>query len=378
MTSTVSKALFSQSNNEYDIFEPAEGHALPAATYQLKYADPRRGYYLERVANLPVPTRLYGKQHQERIMATWEARTKEGLSTGVWLDGEKGSGKTLLVALLSLEMRRRGRPTVLISQAYHGPDFNSFVGLLGEACLVFDEFEKVYKDEKPQNALLTVFAGSVVAQHLYCLTTNQHGSITDAMLNRPSRIRYLLAFRGLTEDVARAYVEERLNDKSQVERLVEILQDIHDCNFDIMQAIVEEHNRFGGDLRELLAIMNISRQGPAPWQLTFEGTVDREPTEKQGCTKERLVGEGTEQVNLLSVLEMHAEENNTYTVQVTFKPQGNLKEGFKQYLELEATTMQRLPDGSVKLAVDHDCSGGATGFVVFTPVKKFSDFKQAF
>lgn len=257
--------------NEYDVYRPATGTRLPPKTFVLQAA-PMRGYYLSLLEDLRVPTRIYGQNHGPRIMRAYAERAAQGISTGVWLNGEKGSGKTMLAAVLSQEMRKTGLPTILIRNSHHGEEFNSLVEHIGEACFIFDEFEKTYDEDNEKNALLTVFSGAVVARHLYILTTNDQYKVASAMRNRPSRMRYFIDHRGLGEDVVQEYVQEKLTDKSMVDKVVQALKQVPECNFDIMMCCVEEHNRLGGDIKELLAIMNVTRDSDErKWTFEYQG-----------------------------------------------------------------------------------------------------------
>lgn len=268
-------SLFTTGNGvTFHPYAPATSAAkLPPYTFVLKF-DQRMGFYLERVDDLPVPDRIYGPCHAERILRTYVGRAngRSGVSTGVWLNGSKGSGKTLLAAILSKQMRETLQlPTILIQSVFGGPSFNSFVEHVGQACFIFDEFEKLFKargedrEENPQDDLLTLFGGSVVAQHLYIITTNSTEDIHDAMVNRPQRMRYFIDVRGVSEELVREYVASNMNDASLHDEMISALSKVPDCNFDVMAAAIDEHNRFGGDIPELLAIMNIHRDSGMRW-----------------------------------------------------------------------------------------------------------------
>jgi hypothetical protein len=278
--------LFTTDGNEYDLFRPAAAVALPPATYILRAA-PMRGFYLSRQEDLPVPERIYGVRHETRVMRAYTERAAQGISTGVWLDGEKGAGKTMFASVLSQEMRKLGFPTILMQNPFNGPEFNSVVEHIGQACFLFDEFEKVYDKDEHQDALLTVFAGAVVARNMYIVTTNLFSKVSFAMRNRPTRMRYFIEYRGVTEDIVKEFVEHRMKDKSKQADMILALKQVPNCNFDIMQCAVEEHNHFGGDVTELLSIMNISRRVESNWKVTFRGSISHDC-----CQGQQLRGTG--------------------------------------------------------------------------------------
>jgi AAA+ superfamily predicted ATPase len=72
---------------------------LPQGTYSIKQT-PTGEYYLERIQNLTLPTKLYGTttRKAERIFNTFLKRPS---TTGILLAGTKGSGKTMLAKQVS-------------------------------------------------------------------------------------------------------------------------------------------------------------------------------------------------------------------------------------------------------------------------------------
>lgn len=120
------QGLFVNFGSEYDPFKPAIGSPLPADTYQVLWHK-MRGFYLSRVENMPCPKRIYGKFPGQHILKSANLRAANSESTGVWLSGEKGSGKTLMAAWLSRAAREIGMPTVLVQSPFSGPQFNEFI-----------------------------------------------------------------------------------------------------------------------------------------------------------------------------------------------------------------------------------------------------------
>lgn len=251
-------------------FQPAKPLSLGSETYVV--GRDLAGLYLAPSQQLPCPPRVYGKRHDVRIMEMYQLQATRGVSTGVWLDGEKGSGKTMLAGVLSDHARKLGLPTILVQSPFFGPTFNSLVAHVGQACWIFDEFEKTYAEDEQKDAMLTLFAGGVVAKNLYILTTNKGDDVHNAMMNRPGRMRYLIRYNGVSEDVARDYVSEHLEDKAAADKVVDVLKQIPRCNFDILKEVVSEHNRFGGDVEELLSIMNVERRRGARWNVHITAT----------------------------------------------------------------------------------------------------------
>ena len=87
---------------------------LPAGNYIVKQRPMEGPLYLEGVDDFQSVKKLYGSttKDAERILNTYKSR---GISTGILLNGEKGSGKTLLAKTLSIEGAKLGIPTIIIN-----------------------------------------------------------------------------------------------------------------------------------------------------------------------------------------------------------------------------------------------------------------------
>lgn len=229
---------------------------LPPKNYTVKQNPMTKEYYLEPVDDFVMPSKLYGDttKKAQRILATFKARP---LSTGVHLDGVKGSGKTLLAKTLSHMAQKEGVASIVINQPFCGDDFNSFVQSIDvPAIMIFDEFEKVYNWET-QNKILTLFDGVYPTKKLFVLTTNDSHSVNNFLKNRPGRIYYSFKFDTLAQEFIKEYCEDNLKDKSQIESILKYTQIFSFFNFDMLAAAVEEMNRYNEPLSEVLNYLNI-------------------------------------------------------------------------------------------------------------------------
>jgi hypothetical protein len=248
---------------------------LPAATYILKHSKLSNTFYLDQIDNFSLPEKLYGKigSYVERIMHT--ATSRDG-ATGALLVGEKGSGKTLLAMALALAGQDIGWPTVLINAAYGGDNFLSFIRGIDTPCVViFDEFEKVYgsalgndddddllgKDGAEvvnQDGLLTLLNGVYSSKNLFILTANDKYKISSYLKNRPGRLHYMIDFAGLDEDFILDYCADVLDIKENAQGIVNLARMFEHFNFDMLQALVEEMNRYGETAQEAVKLLNIN------------------------------------------------------------------------------------------------------------------------
>ena len=251
-------AYFLKSGNTYTVSskEAMDLHEeLPAGNYVIKQNPMNKQFYLEQVDAFEIKGKLYGKttRHAERILNTFKDR---GISTGVMLTGEKGSGKTLLTKKIALQAAAEGIPTILINQPWCGDAFNSFIQTIEQPCVVlFDEFEKVY-DKDEQEAILTLLDGVYPSKKLFLLTCNDKWRVDHHMRNRPGRIFYMIDFKGLDVEFVREYCEDNLLNKDHINAVCNISTIFGQFNFDMLKAMVEDMNRYGETPQEVITILN--------------------------------------------------------------------------------------------------------------------------
>lgn len=226
---------------------------LPAETFVLKAN--QEGFFLDTVSDFDIEGKVYGdvETRADRIMQTFSKRPN---ATGLLLNGEKGSGKTLLAKILSRRFAQAGCPTILINQPWHGDGFNSFMQTIAQPCIViFDEFEKVY-DREQQESVLTLFDGVFPSKKLFVVTCNDKYRINEHMQNRPGRFFYALQYDGMSEEFIREYTIDKLKNQDHVENVVRFSAMFSKFNFDILKALIEEMNRYDEDVKEAATMLN--------------------------------------------------------------------------------------------------------------------------
>lgn len=236
---------------------------LPPHIYTLQL-HPLEGYYLEIVKDqLQLPDKIYGNTH-DRVYKIIETYNSRDTSTGIILTGDKGTGKTLLVSLLAnVLVAEQKLPVILIRQAYGGQPFTSFIELLGECCLVFDEFGKMYRDSRheegvQQEELLSLFDGIDKSKRMIILTENSEYDISEFMFNRPSRMYYHFKYKKLDEGSIKGYCSDYDVSSETITDLIELSRLSRIFSFDMLKAIVEEHLRFPTlTVEDLIVDLNI-------------------------------------------------------------------------------------------------------------------------
>lgn len=227
---------------------------------------------------LTVPSKVYGDfgDRAHRIIHTFLDRKS---NTGVLLTGRKGCGKTLLARMVSKKLSQMDIPTIVIDAPYSGPPFNQFIGNIKEPCMVLiDEFEKIYGAEKKidvegwnndndaqsvgggQSGILSLLDGTVGGKKLFMLTTNAYGSVSTFLKGRPGRIFYAYEYDLESEDFIREYCGENLIKKEWTEKVITVAQVYGGLNFDTLQALVEETNRWNQSPIECANHLNLSAE----------------------------------------------------------------------------------------------------------------------
>lgn len=244
---------------------------LPPDLYQVCHNAMTGQFWLSPQDKFKLPEKLYGDVEKDarRILNTFHNRP---LTTGVHLNGLKGSGKTLLGKKISdIAYTEMNIPVLLITEPYIGDGFNKFIREIDTPTVImFDEFEKVY-ERKDQEELLTLLDGLYNTKKMFIITSNDQYKVTEYLHNRPGRIYYSLQFNALDPQFVREFCQDNLDNKKEVESIVSYSQVYPDFNFDMLNSIVEEMNRYKESLGEVLEWLNII---PVDRKIPVELTVE--------------------------------------------------------------------------------------------------------
>jgi hypothetical protein len=222
------------------------------------------GPYLNTTEQASIPSKLYGRTTAiaNKVITTWEDRMDQNKNLGTLLSGIKGSGKSMTSALIIDNAIKKGYSAIVIPFGLNIDIIKAMIEDIKSPCVILlDEFEKMY-DLDAQNELLSLLDGTSNTKHLFLLTVNNINNMNTYMIDRPGRIFYNFKFNSLDESFIREYCQDSLsmnfNNEKTIDDIVTVASQVHEFNFDMLKAIVEEMNRYKTPLSSLLSDLNIT------------------------------------------------------------------------------------------------------------------------
>lgn len=268
---------------------PVIEQTLPTKVYALK-ASMEIGLFLEEIEEFSIPDRLFGTvgETSERVIQTFNERP--GV-TGILLTGEKGSGKTLLGKKVAMDlMKTQDMPVIVVNIPVSGDDFGIFLQKLGRpVTLFFDEFEKIYGREEFQNGMLTILDGVYPVKMMAILTANDSKKMIGPLIDRPGRIYYKIDYRGLEYQFIMEYAQEKLKNKEHLKELGRLAL-MANLNFDQLQALIEEMNRYDEPVKEAVQLLNINLGGENKTMRVVRMTCQGKPVPEEAWNTKTFYG----------------------------------------------------------------------------------------
>ena len=214
---------------------------LPKGVYEVKVS--MTGFYLSKIAeSFTFDYKLYGLNQKfiDYVLKTYENTTG---NLGVLLDGIKGTGKTVTAKELCNNLQL---PVILVQSM--GDSNDKLIKYLSttinfDCIFFFDEYEKEFKDSSDVLSFMDGTYNSIYRK-VFLLTTNEL-KVDPNLLGRPSRIRYKKSFSNLSEEVTREFLNDILEDKTAIEKVIELTHSMNIITIDLIKAIATEINIHG-------------------------------------------------------------------------------------------------------------------------------------
>lgn len=242
--------------------------SLEVGVYVLNQNPQTEEFYLVSRDELKLPPKIYGNNDifTNRVLKSYKAL---GGNCNVLLSGVKGSGKSVQAAHLCIASNQ---PVILINSAFSGDKFVEFLENIKTPCsLFFDEFEKLYKDEEDKNIFLPILDGAVKSIHLFIFTSNS-SQIGEYFTSRPGRVRYHKEYHSLDDTIIAEVVNDKLENKENLNKVLDVLSKYHGLSMDSVCAIVSECNIFNETPDQFADIFNVSSQRPKFWDVSVNST----------------------------------------------------------------------------------------------------------
>lgn len=256
-------------NKFYDNIPTVES-VLSTGVYELGFDTIRSSFFLNSLfPKFVLPEKVYDVEKSliNRIKTTFNTFNK---NFGVVLKGLKGTGKTITAKLVANELEI---PVILVTKYFS--NLGNFINSINQdIILMFDEFEKTYDfynsneyDNENQEGngsnisnLLTLMDGVFTSNYrrLFILTTNKKW-LPDAMVARPSRIRYIKDFDSISKEAILEILDDILENKEHIPAILEILESLEVITIDIVKSMAEEANLYKSANTELYSFFNIKK-----------------------------------------------------------------------------------------------------------------------
>lgn len=227
---------------------------LPKGVYEVKVS--MTGFYLSKIAeSFTFGYKLYDLNQKfiNHVLKTYKNTTG---NLGILLNGIKGTSKTVTAKELCNHLQL---PVILVQSMGDSNDklINYLSTTINFDCIFFfDEYEKEFKDSSDVLSFMDGTYNSIYRK-VFLLTTNEL-KVDPNLLGRPSRIRYKKSFSNLPEEVTREILNDILENKTAIEKVIELTHSMNIITIDLIKAIATEINIHGVEaLPDIKEIFNI-------------------------------------------------------------------------------------------------------------------------
>lgn len=248
---------------------------LAPGVYKIK-VHPKLGILLPIIKSAyTLPANVYGSKTTRAADLVWSTFNRREGIMGALVTGIKGSGKTLLVETVSNMAIAEGMPVFIVDDPELELDTLELIARHCEPCVfLFDEFAKVYRDEKQEN-LLTFFSSTGFTKVLCLMTENEVRSVNTYLLNRPGRMFFHLRYVNVTVDEAKEVCKAHNVSPEITEEICKYVETA-EVSMDILRTICAEA-ALCKDLaafKELFDVLNIPKMEFYNYTVRVDGDRD--------------------------------------------------------------------------------------------------------
>lgn len=198
-----------------------------------------------KYANFDVPEKMYGDT-MSNIIRIWNRYAITGSTVGSIFAGDPGTGKTLSCMALCNIALQHNIPVIMCTEVNFTIELVYRLSMLTDCVLFMDEFKKNVRYDV-EDKMLSMLSEPKNTRKLIIITENEAGRISQYIINRPQRARYLLEFNKISKSV----LEDYLNDYNVTgefrSNIVNCYKEATSFSFDNLQAIVSEHINYPED-----------------------------------------------------------------------------------------------------------------------------------
>lgn len=242
-------------SNKLNISETLGGNV-----YLVQFNQMTNQFELNQQSSFILPKKVYGHNTSitTKIMDLFERNV--GRTSGVMLEGTKGTGKTLTAAEVCIQANSFGIPVIILQSPYSGEKFNDFMNSITEKCVVFiDEFEKTFKEQDDIDSVLQLLDGGIKTHKLFLMTSNTQLANNEKLqflFNRPGRVHYLFTYGSLSNEIVQEYIDDCLQYKEYEASIKNLKRSFKVFTMDILKTIVNEVNFYGASKLPFNEIIN--------------------------------------------------------------------------------------------------------------------------
>lgn len=272
MNTRVNTALTINNYDNHLVISPIDQSNLvdhvPAMVYKATIA-PQGIILIKDRKSFDLPQLRFGKHNRyfKQITGGYDRTSK---STGVLLSGEKGSGKSLLAEELGNWMIRQDIPVIMISHPMGAEELSLIIRAVGPCMVYFDEFGKVYNEQKDRERLLTLFSDTSFTGVMFVITGNTQEEFSDYLYNRPQRFRYAIDYGRVIDRETVTDVLTTMKVNPIFHELLYVYTQNGGCrNIDSLMCVVRETAAATSieDLHDRCEILNVSKLPVEEWHI---------------------------------------------------------------------------------------------------------------